>query len=324
MKFFAFLTTFACVVALAACGGSAKTASPAPAPQTVAADFDADSAYAAVKAQTDMGPRTPGSAAHARCADWIAASLTRYGADTVIRQRPEVTGPDGRPAKIDNIMGRFNAAAPARILIAAHYDTRPVADNDPDPANHSKPIDGANDGASGVGVIMELARQIGLKNPAVGVDFLLVDLEDSGNEGENESWAIGTQYWAAHTPYTADNRPRFAIVLDMVGGSGAVFTREAMSMQIAPSVVAKVWAAAQSLGHGNRFVNRDGGGVVDDHIFISRAGIPAIDIIECSNPATGSFPPAWHTMADNISVIDRDVLGAVGQTVATVIYNEKP
>lgn len=297
-------------------------------PAIVVAEFDSDSAFAAVKAQTDMGPRNPGSHGHERCAVWLVSELKRRGANTVIVDRAVVAGPDGQPMPITNITGRFNPEAGSRVLLAAHWDTRPTADAESDPSLHTRPIDGANDGASGVGVLLEIARQLGIKRAAVGVDLLMVDAEDSGISGggeeTTETWCIGTQHWASTHPYNATNIPRYAIVLDMVGGRGARFHREAVSVANAPGIVDKVWSMARAIGHGDRFVNELGGPLVDDHVFIQRAGIPAIDIVECRNASTGSFNPTWHTLADNISNIDPTSLKAAGQTVLTVVYNEKP
>ena len=295
--------------------------------QTTPAPFDADSAYAYVAHQVSFGPRVPGTAAHTACADWIASQLRRHGADTVIIQQATVTRHDGKKLPIRNIMGQFNPSSPTRVLLAAHWDTRPWADADDNPSMHNTPIPGANDGGSGVGVLLEIARQLGLKRPDIGVDLLMVDAEDSGISGEepdgSSSWCLGTQHWVENHPYTAGNMPRYAIVLDMVGGTDARFHRELVSQQAAPAIVDKVWALASAIGHGDTFVNEPGAPVLDDHVFINGAGIPAIDIIENRNPATGSFTPVWHTMADDMSSIDRRSLRAAGETTLTLIYNEK-
>lgn len=315
------LTAAAALLLTAACGGrSADKGSAAPAePDIVAAAFDADSAYAAVKAQVDMGPRNPGSPGHTAIIGWLQNELKRRGADTVAIQRGEIDG-----VGLTNITGSFNPSAKTRVLLAAHYDTRPWADEDPDEANHSKPLPGANDGASGVGVLLEIARQLGLDRPEIGVDLLFVDVEDSGDSGDNESWCKGSQFWARNIPYSADAMPRYAILLDMVGGAGARFNREYMSLGQAGAVVDKVWAIGRAIGYADIFVNDPGGPVVDDHIFIGQAGIPAIDIIECNNAATGTFPPYWHTMADDMTAISAKTLGAVGTTVLTTLRREKP
>ena len=220
-----------------------------------------------------------------------------------------------------NILGRFHLESQGgRILLLAHWDSRPWADEDPNPENHSKPIDGANDGASGVGVLLEVARQIGMKAPAVGVDILFVDAEDSGTEGDDSSWARGTQYWVERMPVAT---PRYAVLLDMVGGRGAQFPRELFSDVNCRSVNDRVWNLARELGLEARFPDRQGGAVNDDHVPLLQAGIPAIDIVETEHPATGSFNPTWHTLEDNIENIDRQTLGDVGLVVTTLIYREK-
>lgn len=271
-----------------------------------------------------MGPRNPGSDAIMQCGEWIAGELERYGADTVIVQR--TTEPDpmnpSRTVPLVNIVGRFNSDAKKRLLVAAHYDTRPVADEDPDESRRDKPIPGANDGGSGVGVMLELARLMGQQKPETGVDLLFVDLEDSGTSGDDASWCRGSQYFASHMPYkSAADRPRAAVVLDMVGAPGARFHREYFSQQANPALVDRVWASARAAGSASRFPDELGGPILDDHLPLISAGIPAIDIVENRSDATGSFPEAWHTHADDMSAVDRSTLGAVGRTMVHFIYN---
>lgn len=312
-------------------GGSAEArADAASAPAAEAANapvaFDADSAYAYVAAQVAMGPRVNGTAAHAACERYIVETLRRHGADTVTEHRATVTDAHGKKLPINNIMGSFRPSATDRILLLAHYDTRPVADQDSDPANHGKPIPGANDGASGVGVLLEIARQLGLRAPQVGVDLLFVDAEDCGSDsglpGSELTWCLGSQYWAENLPYDAARMPRYGILLDMVGGRDATFYPEYFSSRYAPQVVAKVWGRARAEGFASRFVMRQGGGVTDDHLPVNAAGIPCIDIVECDNAITGSFPPYWHTMDDDMSIIDPATLRAVGTTVLSTVYSE--
>ncbi len=286
--------------------------------------FDGDSAYQAVAAQVAMGPRTPGSESAARCAGWIESELARHRADTVIIQRAMVDHPmeSGRKVPMVNILGRFNPGAEKRVMLVAHYDTRPVADEESDPTKASEPIDGANDGASGVGVMIEMARLMAEKRPEAGVDLLFVDLEDSGTSGDDASWCVGSQYFADNLPYeSALDRPQAAIILDMVGGQGARFHREGFSQHYQPGLVARVWDAARRAGYGSIFPLEDGGAIIDDHLPLLRAGIPAIDIVESRSAATGNFPPTWHTHGDNLSAIDPATLKAVGQTLALFIYN---
>lgn len=289
-----------------------------------AVTFNADSAMARIKAQTDLGPRNPGSEGHRKAVAYLTAELSRHNPDTVIATVADAVLPDGKKAAVTNIMGRWGAGKKSRVLLLAHYDTRPVADRDPDPANRATPIDGANDGASGTGVLLEIARLLGRNMPETGVDILFVDAEDSGNDNDENSWCIGTQKWIGNMPYGPGEMPRYAILLDMVGGRGAKFHREYISDHYARPVVDKVWSTASVSGYGSRFPNETGGAVTDDHVFLNRAGIPAIDIIESKNAETGSFNPTWHTLDDNFRNIDRSTVGAVGQVVANTIWNEKP
>ena len=286
--------------------------------------FNADSAYNFVAAQVDFGPRVPGTSAHKNCAQWIVSQLKQFNADTIIEQQATLKAFNGDRLPIINIFAQYNPNATKRVLLLAHWDTRPWADAETDPAKHKMPIPGANDGGSGVGVLLEIARNLSLKAPAVGVDLLFTDAEDYGNTGgDDNSWCLGTQYWVKNMPYDASNRPMYGILLDIVGGLDARFYREGFSDYLAPNIVNKVWATANAVGYGNIFVNTQRGAVTDDHFHINAAGIPCIDIIECANPATGSFPSTWHTLNDNMKSIDRNSLKAVGQTVINTIYNEK-
>lgn len=290
-------------------------------------EFDSDSAFAFIRRQVEFGPRVSGTPGNKLCRQYIVSELERHGADTVTVQEAEVTVFTGEKLPIANIMGSYQPDMKDRILLLAHYDTRPWADSDNYEENRHLPVLGANDGASGVAVLLEVARLLNEKHAPVGVDLLFVDAEDygqiSGFSTHDDSWCLGTQYWAEHIPYAPDSLPRYAILLDMVGGLGAQFHREYFSDEEAPGIVDKVWAMARNSGFSDRFINQKGGAVVDDHIFINKAGIPAIDIIESKNASTGTFPPTWHTVNDNLENIDRSSLKAVGQTVINLIHNEK-
>ena len=281
--------------------------------------FRSDSAFKYIKDQVELGPRVPGTAPHAACHDLIVARLRACGAD-VTEQDTVFDSPAGRRVDIRNIIGRFNPSATNRVMLVAHYDTRPWADRDSDPAAYKTPIDGANDGASGVGVLLEMARLIASKAPRVGVDMLFVDYEDSGSYGGDDAeWCLGSQAYAASlTP--SDRRPAFAILLDMVGGPDARFPREYFSNTYAREVVDLVWRKAAEAGESARFVNSSGGAINDDHVYLLQAGIPAIDIIESANSVTGSFNPTWHTLDDNIKNIDSATLQSVGNVITSVIY----
>lgn len=290
--------------------------------------FNADSAYNYVKSQVDFGPRVPGTDGHFKCAQYLVSELHRHGADTVIEQKTIVTAHNGNKLPINNIFAQYNPEANRRILLLAHWDTRPWADAEKDKSLHNTPIAGANDGASGVGVLLEIARNLNTQRPNIGVDILFTDAEDYGlSDGTIESestWCLGTQYWTKNMPYKIGCYPEYGILLDIVGGINARFHHEYYSIRYAPSIVEKVWSIAEMCGYGKIFINSTGGAITDDHVYINRAGIPCIDIIENNNVVTGSFPPTWHTLADNINNIDRNSLKAVGETVLQTIYMEQP
>jgi len=300
----------------------------------VGPSFNADSAYAFIKAQCDFGPRDINSRGHDLCGEWIVSKFKEYGCK-VTTQTATLAGYDGTKLRSRNIMASINPEATTRILLCAHWDSRPWADNDPDSANWRKPILAANDAASGVAVMLELARIIGKSkdekafNKQLGIDFVCFDAEDWGTPqwadvADNaDSWALGAQYWSKNLPQGYE--ARYGILLDMVGGVGAKFYREGMSMQYAPEIVKKVWRAAREVGFGSYFPKEDGGVITDDHVPVNQfAKIPTIDIIpyyaDCQQ---SSFGPTWHTLADNMENIDKNTLKAVGQTLVQVIYKEK-
>ena len=296
--------------------------------QPVGPDFNADSAYIYLQEQCDFGPRTMNSVAHDKCEKWIIQKFEQYGCK-VTTQKATLNGYDGTPLRSTNIMASYNPEATTRIMFCAHWDCRPWADNDPDSTNWRKPIIAANDAASGVGVMIELARILKGSGLELGVDFVCFDAEDYGTpqwfEGEDpgDTWALGAQYFANNLP--EGYAPRYGILLDMVGGVGAKFYREGMSMQYAPAIVKKVWNAARQVGYGSYFPKADGGMITDDHIPVNQtANIPCIDVIpyypDC---AQSSFGPTWHTIADNMDNIDKNTLKAVGQTMVQVLFTEK-
>ena len=290
--------------------------------------FIADSAMAYCQAQCDFGPRTMNSKAHDLCEEWIINKFKGFGLE-VETQKADLTGWDGTKLHSTNIIARFNPQAERRILICAHWDSRPWADNDPDSANWHKPVLAANDGASGVGVMLEVARL--LQNDttlAIGVDLVCFDAEDYGtpqwaekNEDSENTWALGAQYWAKNLP--ENYKPQFGILLDMVGGQGAKFYQEQFSLRYAASIVDKVWSAARHAGYGSMFTNEVGGQITDDHIPVNEAGIPTVDVIPCyPDCRQSSFGPTWHTINDDMEHLDANTLKAVGQTLIQVIYSE--
>ena len=287
-------------------------------------DFNADSAYQYVKKQLDFGPRVPGGEAHARCVEYFI-DFFNDKADTVYVQDFRTRLYNGKGIDGKNIIASFNPEAKKRILLAAHYDSRPFADHDPDENNWNTPIDGANDGASGVGVLMEIARVLNSNPINTGIDIILFDLEDYGapqylNLMTNDDWALGSQYWSKN-PHVYNYRAYFGLLLDMVGASNPKFPKEYYSQQFAPSLSNDVWRMARELGYSDYFTNEIGHPINDDHIYVNViAKIPMIDIIHLENNEESSFYPYWHTMKDNIEQIDPNTLEMVGDVVLNVIY----
>ncbi len=313
---------------LTACGGGKKTMSETEKP--VGPQFSADSAYTICQQQCDFGPRTMNSEAHEQCGQWIVEKFRSYGM-SVTEQRATLKGFDGTPLQSNNIIARYQPEKEQRILLCAHWDSRPWADNDPDEANHTKPVMAANDGASGVGVMLEIARllQTDTCSLPIGIDFVCFDAEDWGSHDDNDSWALGAQYWSKQIKSQTSNlKPqtyRYGILLDMVGGQGARFYQESYSKYYANHVVKRVWQAASVAGFSSYFPQEDGGGITDDHVPVNEvAKIPCIDIInyypDCEE---SSFGPTWHTVIDDMDHLDRNTLKAVGQTLIQVLYTEK-
>jgi len=289
--------------------------------------FSADSAYAHVVSQVEFGPRVPNSTGHKACGDWLVERLEGYGASVTV-QEARVTAFDGTKLDIRNIFGAFNPNVRRRILLYAHWDTRPFADKDS--VRTREPIDGANDGGSGVGVLLELARIIGDSLPSVGVDIAFFDAEDYGEpewvvdkDADYTDWCLGSQYWA-RKPHIPGYRAKYGILLDMVGAKGAVFHREGTSMALAPAVVDKVWTAARLLGYGDLFRNRTTPQTIDDNLFVSQiAGIPSANIVHYHmEPRMMGYFQYHHTHGDNMEAIDREVLGKVGRVLTQVVYAE--
>lgn len=275
--------------------------------------FSADSAYSYVARQVAFGPRVPNTEAHRQCGEWLTSELRRHGAK-VTEQKMDLKAFDGTVLKSRNIFGQYNPEADKRILLFAHWDSRPWADQDPDPSKRKEAVDGANDGASGVGVLLEIARQLNIKKPGIGVDILFVDAEDWGTDGDEDSWAMGARHFVENPP-VENYFPDAAILLDMVGGKGATFCREYFSEQAAPQVAQALWGIAASRGYGSIFLNQLGGAVTDDHVQLIKHGIPAVDIIEYHPEDEIGFNRHWHTTTDNMDNIDPATLKAVGETV---------
>ena len=288
--------------------------------------YNADSAYVFVANQVAFGPRVPNTDAHKKCGDYMVATLQRFGAE-VTEQRVQLKAYNNTILDTRNIIGSFNPEQKTRIFLCAHWDSRPYSDNDTDAANYHTPVQGANDGASGVGVLLELARLMQQVPPTIGVDIILFDAEDYGRPSFDksadigDSFCLGSQYWSRN-PHKEGYKPKYGILLDMVGGKNPTFLQEYFSMLYAPDVVKMVWKKAHQLGYQDYFISQPGNPVIDDHYYINKiANIPCIDIIHYSNQ-TG-FVDTWHTIYDTMENIDKTTLGVVGRVVTAVVYSEK-
>jgi len=290
--------------------------------------FNADSAYTFVQKQVDFGPRIPNSEAHRKTGEYLEKKLKSYGAQVFVQSFTAKTY-DGTIVNLKNIIASFNPGQQKRITLASHWDTRPFASKDPE--KPEAPFDGANDGASGVGVLLEIARHLKSDPTRAGVDIVLFDGEDWGEEMEGTGtrtplpegfgswWCLGSQYWSKN-PHKPGYRAYYGILLDMVGAPDARFFHEGTSMQYAPRIVDKVWQAAATLGYSDHFIPENTHALDDDHYFVNaNAQIPMIDIIQYEN----KFPDFHHTQKDNMSVINRATLGVVGNTVMYVVYQEQ-
>lgn len=286
-----------------------------------AADFNADSAFAFMEKQVAFGPRIPNSAAHQKCAVWLEQKLRTYCKEVTV-QKFSAKAYNGKMLNLTNIIASYNPDTAYRVLLLAHWDTRPFADNDPDETKRKQTFDGANDGGSGTAVLLEIARQLSLKNPQTGIDILLLDGEDYGAPMDEKSlveddWCLGTQYWAKF-PHTMLYTARFGILLDMVGAADAVFYKEGTSMYFAPDFVNKVWNVASEIGFGQYFSSETSQPITDDHVYVNQIRqIPCIDIIQHDPTTPSGFYKNWHTLNDNMSGISSKTLEAVGKTVLT-------
>jgi Zn-dependent M28 family amino/carboxypeptidase len=287
-------------------------------PQVNTPEFNADSAYNFVAEQVKFGPRVPNSEAHRKCAAWYVSAFKSLGLN-VIEQKFQATHYKGTVFNANNIIAQYKPSLNKRICIAAHWDSRFIADSDDHDQN--KPIDGADDGASGVGVMLELARTLSKNSVDIGVDFICFDVEDQGDDnGAAESWCLGSQYWSKNL-HAFNYMPYQAVLFDMIGGKDARFYKEGVSLEVAPSTVDKIWRIANNLGFSAYFPMERRPGITDDHLFVVRnARIPMVDIISMPNDGQHPFPTHHHKHSDNMEVIDRNTLKAVGQTMTAFIY----
>jgi glutaminyl-peptide cyclotransferase len=307
---------------------TAQKEAPASGPRVPVPDFNPDSAYESCRIQVAFGPRVPNTSAHDKCAEYLIGKLKSYSGHVTV-QKGQVYAYNKTPLRFQNIIASWKPETNNRILLCAHWDSRPYADYDPDPKNRRKPIDAANDGASGVGVLMEVARQLNLLNPPVGIDIILFDVEDYGPpqdetiDNSDQYWGQGSQYWA-NNPHKAGYFAKYGILLDMVGAKNATFLMEGYSMQYASDIVKSVWSSGARIGYSSYFLFEQGGLITDDHVPINQIrNIPTIDIIHLDKNSETGFYPYWHTTGDTFDKIDKNTLKAVGQTLLTVIYEEK-
>lgn len=327
-KFRFFATLFSILALLTACKNDATDNPPTTENETTEPvkipRFDRDSAFAYVKKQTEFGPRVPNTEAHRQARVWMVQTFKEFGA-TVIEQNFDATAYTGEVYKATNIIAQYNPEHAKRVILAAHWDSRHVADHDPSVDNRDEYVMGADDGASGVGVLLEIARTIQANSIDMGVDIILFDVEDNGDGSEDAdmaTWCLGSQYWSRnfHRP---DYDAKYGILLDMVGAKGARFLQDQVSLAYAPKVVRKVWGLAQAMGYGNFFVQQRGPGITDDHLFVNQiAKIPMIDIINLPKDGSPPFVDHWHTIEDTIDKIDPRTLRAVGQVILATIYKE--
>lgn len=314
------LILFLSVLLFTSCSQQTTEAESTSIPELKKIEFNADSCYNYLAKQVEFGYRIPSTKEHKECGKYLVSTLERF-ADTVITQDVVLTAYNGTKLESRNIIASWNPQSKNRIMLCAHWDSRPVCDEDPNAENHKIPVLGANDGASGVAVLMELARCFAVSKPNVAVDILLFDSEDYGNSSVEHSYCLGSQYWARN-PHTPNYRARFGILLDMVGGVGARFDKDVVSMHFASDVVNGVWKTAADMGYASLFSNEMGGSLIDDHYYVNMlSGIPCIDIIDYTKDE--GFPVTWHTVNDNLENIDKTVLNAVGKVLSNYIYNLK-
>jgi len=273
-------------------------------------DFNSDTAFGFLVDQCDIGPRDPGSRGHKIVQRYLVSKLEEFGANISVQPFDGILT-TGDTLKLVNIIGNFNMGSKKRILLGAHYDTRPFADRDPDPSNRDTPIIGANDGASGVAVLLEVARQLGKSKPPVGIDIVFFDGEDYGREGVPEDYILGSSYFASHTK---GYRPYAVIIVDMVGEKDVEIKKEGYSKAISNDLLEELYAIARRLDL-SEFKDEEGVSLLDDHLPFIKMGIPAVDLIDFEYPY-------WHTLEDTPDKCSKESLGAVGTVLLEFIRQQ--
>lgn len=319
-----------CAALLASC--SKKQDAPPPEPvarmtyqlPSSAPAFSGERAFELLKKQVAFGSRVPNTPAHEACLRWMTETL-RPLADTVRLQEFSMGGYDGVTLKLTNVIASFRPEAKERILFCAHWDSRPRAEREKDPAKQKLGIPGANDGASGVAVLLHMAEILAASKPAVGVDLVFFDGEDYGTEGDESMYCLGAKYFASSV--NADYAPLFGILLDLVGDKDAVFPQEEYSLQYASDIVKIVWSTAGQLGIPN-FKVQGYGGIIDDHGPLNTvAGIKVIDIIDAELVGQAAADPRrkyWHSLSDTPEQCSGETLGKVGKVLMHVLFGTKP
>ncbi len=321
-----------CVIALSifafSCGGGDTDSTTDSRPDTITKQpalirraFDVDSAYRYIEEQVAFGARVPGSSAHAACSVYLQEKLKSFGWEVQV-QEAKVTTFNKKVLDIKNIIASYNPEKTNRVLLFAHWDTRPFADKDT--KNQNDPILGANDGGSGVGVLLEIARQISLLNVPQGFDIIFFDAEDYGQPVNTmatpmqDTWCLGSQYWSK-SPHKPGYTAQYGILLDMVGAADATFPLEGTSMYFAPAIIQNVWKTAHALGYEKYFINKQTGMTTDDHLYVNTIlKIPSINIVHM-DASTQEYGDFHHTHADNMDIIDKETLRAVGETVLSYV-----
>lgn len=289
-------------------------------------DFSSGLVYQYIEDQVNFGPRVPNSEAHREAVRYMRDHFAETAGENSVYVQSFQTEVYGDTLQLHNILASFGAGNQDRIMLSAHWDSRPHSDEEPDSLDQMKPVLGADDGASGVAVLMELANVFSENPPPVGVDIILFDGEDYGRKSDLDHYFLGSRHWGNNPPVPG-YKPRFGILLDLVGGVNATFPKEGYSMAFAPNLVNEIWAIGQEFGYDELFINELGGEIADDHYIVRRVtGIPMIDIINYRMSPTGQieFPDYWHTQQDNLEIIDPDVLQAVGDVLLELIYNRIP
>jgi hypothetical protein len=293
---------------------------PARGPAAPAALFSGAKAYQQLKDFCALGPRVPGSPAARKAGDWLLTRLRALGDECweqPFTHKVRATHPLAKANKalstqglrMRNLVCRFRPKDPRRLLLAAHWDSRPFADMDPIKAKRSQPVLGANDSASGVAILLELARCLKTRPPSLGVDIVFFDGEDFGEQGRLDEYFLGSRFYARNL---GRPHPEAGILLDMVGDKNLRLPWEPFSRQSAPELQDRIWELAEGLGFGQIFVREMGPAVQDDHLPLIERGVPMVDIIDFD------YKP-WHTTQDTPAACSAASLEAVGLTLEALI-----